>query len=592
MSRIPPATSLTDVAIRALADAQASHATLDRPPQALLRLSPGTQIPGTVVGQDGKGGLLVQSPQGTLTLHTRANLPQGSQILIQVDGNTPQSRTVTVTLAQPASGNAQGGNAPAPQTAIQSQTSAQAAASGQTSAGANSGSGAAAGNRPAAPGSPAVPASHAIDRAPAAILGDARSITATVTRPAPAGANPALPPQAETVLRPVLATQGQPGLVPGSRLTVRVVGLEAPPPPAGAPASTTPTAAAANTVANPAPGAPQPPPTPAPTGPGTTAPPQANAPARPQNAPAPVALPQPAAAPGAPAPAVSAGLNGVLVAATVTGSTGVGQPVLQTALGELTLAARANLAPGSRATLQVISAEPAATARPTAPPPSTGLDLSREWPALKDALAALQQINPAGVGRAAAEAIPRPGPGLANDLLFLITAMRLGDLRSWLGQQATRTLASSQPELAGRLGDDFGKLARFAGEAPPGEWRAYFLPIHDGHSLQQIRFFSRRQKRKDAQSQEDEAATRVVVEVDLTQLGPLQLDGLAHDGRFDLIVRSRASLPEEMRRAIVGIFAEVRGSAQWDGELGFQAVPVFPVAPLEEIDARHIGVVV
>lgn len=71
----------------------------------------------------------------------------------------------------------------------------------------------------------------------------------------------------------------------------------------------------------------------------------------------------------------------------------------------------------------------------------------------------------------------------------------------------------------------------------------------------------------------------------------MQLDGLAHEGRFDLIVRSIMPLPAEVREGIRGVFASVRLGDDWEGELGFQAVECFPINPLEEMEERHIGVI-
>ena len=68
-----------------------------------------------------------------------------------------------------------------------------------------------------------------------------------------------------------------------------------------------------------------------------------------------------------------------------------------------------------------------------------------------------------------------------------------------------------------------------------------------------------RQHRRDEDGEEGEegeveGATRFVVELELSRLGPLQLDGLVRQSRFDLIVRTTSPLAAEMRRDILGIF--------------------------------------
>jgi hypothetical protein len=108
-----------------------------------------------------------------------------------------------------------------------------------------------------------------------------------------------------------------------------------------------------------------------------------------------------------------------------------------------------------------------------------------------------------------------------------------------------------------------------------------FLPLHDGQELHQVNLYLRG-KRRGNDGEELDTGTRFVVEVDMTRLGPLQLDGLVHGRRFDLMLRSRAVLSPAMRRDIEAIFDEARGIGGYAGTIGFQVAASFPVAPLEQ----------
>jgi len=526
-----PATMLTDAAVRAVATGQPSAAVLVNPPETIIRLAAGAVISGVVVGRDAKGLTLVETGDGTLRLATRASLPAGGAVALRLEQGTPQGRAATLTLTaepRPAGG-------PQP-TAGEGQATARQA----TPAGAGGSQGTAA----------------AEAARPAAVLGGGRPIVATVTggptaqsaapgaastAPPALGGGPAKP--VPPILQPLLANPAQPALAAGSRLTVHLLALEPPAAQAGA--------------------------TPASPGAGPAA--------------------------GGAAPAAASGPTGPLPAtlpAIVLGSNQAGQPVLQTALGELTLAVRTELAPGSRATLEVLTAARADAPQAASPQDAraASLGLARDWPALRQAVEEIRQADPAAAGRLLETTLPRSGPQLAGAFLFNLAAMRLGDPKSWLGEAASRALQARNPELAGRLAHDFGSLARLSAEVPAGEWRAFFLPFFDGQALQQIRVFSRRQQRGGQSHDQEDAATRFIVELELSQLGPLQLDGLSHEGRFDLMVRSRGPLPPEVRRDIAAIFAGVRDSTELKGDLGFQAGPRFPIAPLEELAGEAVGV--
>ncbi len=61
--------------------------------------------------------------------------------------------------------------------------------------------------------------------------------------------------------------------------------------------------------------------------------------------------------------------------------------------------------------------------------------------------------------------------------------------------------------------------------------------------------------------------------MDLSRLGPLQLDGMVKGRRFDLIIRSHAPLDEALRAELTGVFADSLSAVGFAGTLGFQSGP-------------------
>ena len=271
--------------------------------------------------------------------------------------------------------------------------------------------------------------------------------------------------------------------------------------------------------------------------------------------------------------------------ATVSAVTHAGQPVLQTPLGTLTLEIQAPLPTGSRVTLELPNG---ALPQPTAPGPSHGpaplSTLAHAWPALDEALQALREVAAPGTGAIAMpKTVPQPGPRLTSGLLFFLAALGAGDVHRWLGQQATQTLKNAGREaLLSRLGQDFGQLSRLA-ESPAGDWRLFFLPLLNGHQVQQLRLFLRHGQHghDGGEGDEDGDSTRFIVELELSRLGELQLDGLVRNRRLDLILRSRAPLPDFMRREIVQIFHEANGATGYEGSVGFQSSGAWRFMPIE-----------
>ena len=309
----------------------------------------------------------------------------------------------------------------------------------------------------------------------------------------------------------------------------------------------------------------------------------------------------PAAAPASAAPTVPGAAPGATPGAiqftgTVTAVTHAGQPVLQTPLGTLTLEIRAPLQTGSRITFEL----PGGALAPSGPgaaglgPAALGT-LAHSWPALEETLQVLREIAPGAAAATLRDAIPHPGSRLASGLLFFLSALSGGDVTRWLSNQASQALKSAgRDSLLSRLGQDFGQLSRLA-DNQGGDWRLFFIPIHDGDQLRQLRLFLRHgwQDRDGGDAQDDEDQTRFVVEVEMSRLGDLQLDGLVREKRLDLILRSRAPLPDFMRRDIMQIFHETNEITGNRGNIGFQSSLEWKAMPIEAPEVSvDAGVVV
>ena len=93
------------------------------------------------------------------------------------------------------------------------------------------------------------------------------------------------------------------------------------------------------------------------------------------------------------------------------------------------------------------------------------------------------------------------------------------------------------------------------------------------------------QDRDSGGGEDDADQTRFVVEVEMSRLGDLQLDGLVRGKRLDLILRSRAPLPDFMRRDITQIFHEANEITGNRGKIGFQSSLEWKAMPIEAPEA-------
>lgn len=303
-----------------------------------------------------------------------------------------------------------------------------------------------------------------------------------------------------------------------------------------------------------------------------------------------------ASAPGAPAaPAAAVAVPATALVAIAVGPAPEGGLLVRTPLGRMVLQTLELVAPGTRLTFEVLGSRPPEALPGAGAGAVTGATkrgslaaLSGQWPALKEALEAVASVDPALARHLVNNVLPAPTARLPASVLFFLAAVRLGDIGGWLGREASQILErAGRGRLLRQLGDDLARIGRFAEERERGDWRTFALPFHDGGELHQIWLLTR-QHRHDEDGEEGAAdgGLRFLVELDLSRLGPLQLDGLVRGSRFDLIVRTKEPLAAEMRRDILGIFDDGVAASGLTGAIIFHTEPVFALSALDVVAGR------
>jgi hypothetical protein len=264
-------------------------------------------------------------------------------------------------------------------------------------------------------------------------------------------------------------------------------------------------------------------------------------------------------------------LSGTVV--TTTSS----ETVVATSIGTIALEQPLALAPGSTVGLQPLATTP--PAMPSEEPPAAG----HAWPALEQTLAVLDRIAPDLAARLRSDLAPSSGEKLAGTLLFLMGAIGSG---AWPGAKTANALdRAGRGDLRLRLSGDLAELRRLA-DPPSGDWRVFVLPLMDGTSPHPLRLYLRR---GDGGNSRPEDGTRFVLDVEMSSLGALQLDGLVQQKRLDIVLRSHQPIAPELRQEIVDVFRNATSAAGLAGDIVFTTASRFAVAPLDALQA-HVNV--
>lgn len=288
------------------------------------------------------------------------------------------------------------------------------------------------------------------------------------------------------------------------------------------------------------------------------------------------------------------GDSGVEEAPALTGAvraTGGGAlPLVETPLGVLALRGTLSAAPGTPVVLQVVAVQPPVVSAPPPPAGATGpfQTPSAGWPALQESLALLE-----GEASVLLDKVPRLGPALTAAVTSFVAAQRPGaEGGRWPGEEAVRAL-----ERTGRRGADLARaLVREAEDLGPqplerdgASWVVHTVPLWHAGEITPIRLITRR-----GGAEADEEGTggagregeRFWVEVSLSRLGPLQIDGLyRRTGRqLDLVIRTARPFPTADRQRLTALTHEAVTALGLSGSLRFETTrppaPPVPVAPL------------
>lgn len=268
--------------------------------------------------------------------------------------------------------------------------------------------------------------------------------------------------------------------------------------------------------------------------------------------------------------------TGTTLSGVVIGKQGVAQTVVQTQAGPISLTTAETLPRGTQITFEIsqlnvskgIENHDLSFIRPLSAPGGGS------WPALNDTLDILGDISPAAQNQILQAALPRADAQLSTNVLFFLAALRGGDLKGWIGDGPLRILERQRPDLAGRLRDDMGQLSRQISDPETGDWRMHAVPYLNNDEIDRVRLLVRD---PDEDNDNDKSAdnTRFVIDLNLSKMGHMQIDGLVGNGgkRVDVVLRSDEALTSKMRDDIRALYANAIEVTGIDGSVGFQAAP-------------------
>jgi hypothetical protein len=193
------------------------------------------------------------------------------------------------------------------------------------------------------------------------------------------------------------------------------------------------------------------------------------------------------------------------------------------------------------------------------------------WPVMDDIFQSFAQTTPQAA-QILGRIIPSPGTpaNMGPAILLFAAALRSGDLQTWMGEKKLDMLQKlGKGALLQSLSSETSSLTR-ANETANSDWRSLPIPMLWQNEISKVMFHVRKEPAEDG-SPNGESGTRFIMDLDLTRMGEVQLDGLVRGNRLDLIVRTKEAVSNSMQEAMKKAYADALHGTQIYGEMGFQS---------------------
>lgn len=220
----------------------------------------------------------------------------------------------------------------------------------------------------------------------------------------------------------------------------------------------------------------------------------------------------------------------------------------------------------------------AGTSLPLTGAPLQAFLMPQSWPLMDEIYQSLLQIAPP-VAQGLSAHVPNPSvpAQFGAAVLFFVSAVRGGDLNSWLGDKALEVLRQSgKGGLLTRLGQEGGLLNRLSSEGMGQDWRAMSIPLLWDGEIHRIALHFRHEHGEDGDKAAQGAkGTRFVFDLSLSAMGKVQIDGLfrpkSREGpRLDVILRTQDHFSGAMQAEMRRVYMDALRPSQVSGELSFQ----------------------
>ena len=245
------------------------------------------------------------------------------------------------------------------------------------------------------------------------------------------------------------------------------------------------------------------------------------------------------------------------------------------------------------------------TTQTQSPVPQSFNEIAKTWSSLNEIINIVQEKNQSSSTSTtnlpqldkSSSANSQPVNNFVNSSLKLINSLITGNAKEVLGESTVNNLQqSSHTDLIQKFSQELTNIANnFNAPTTNNEpkWQTIIMPFMFQDSLQQARISVKDDSKKNKNSADKSSGgVRFVVEVDLSELGGVQMDGLVRKQQsntvFDLMLRTNTTFSSADQAEITSIYNNIAAQTGFTGTIAFQTTKDFPVKPLDAVNTSNI----
>jgi hypothetical protein len=256
------------------------------------------------------------------------------------------------------------------------------------------------------------------------------------------------------------------------------------------------------------------------------------------------------------------------IVATVVGTGTEGQLILKAGDTTLFVKAQVTTPMGTNIVLTIETAKP---------PPLLTLPSfdPTNFSTLPQIAAVLSQIDPQALQQMMTMRMPQPTDNLTGALLFLFSAFKQGNAKSWLGDDLSDKLTQAgKQSLLTSISRELGEAGQLTHDGTVGEWRSYPIPLFAQQQFQALNLYVHNDQKEHQKSNDGRPGNtkkvRFLIDMRLSKLGAMQIDGFVQPKKLDMILRSESLLPEGMHNDLRLSYIKALEAVGYSGSLNFQ----------------------